>query len=87
LATGLASQDVNLLLPGTIYGDRVNNVDMRFAKVLRFGTMRTSINFDLANILNANYTQAITQAYGPRWQYPVSIMDGRLFRFGAQFDF
>ena len=65
----------------------IQQLDMRFAKVFRFGSMRTSINFDLANILNGNYTQAITQAYGPRWQYPVSIMDGRLFRMGAQFDF
>ena len=36
----------------------------------------TSLSMDLANVLNANYSQAITQAYGARWPYPVSIMDG-----------
>ena len=42
----------------------IQQLDMRFSKIFRFGTTRTAINFDLANILNANYTQAITQAYG-----------------------
>jgi hypothetical protein len=78
---------VNVMPAGKQYVKHIQQLDMRFAKIFRFGTTRTSINFDLANILNANYTQVITQAYGPRWQYPVSIMDGRLFRFGAQFDF
>ena len=78
---------VNVLPAGQEYVKHIQQLDMRFAKVFRFGTTRTSINFDLANILNANYTQAITQAYGPKWQYPVSIMDGRLFRMGAQVDF
>ena len=40
LAPGLATQDVDLLLPGAVYGDRINAVDMRFAKVLRFGMQR-----------------------------------------------
>jgi hypothetical protein len=78
---------VNVMPAGQQYVKHIQQLDMRFAKVFRFGTTRTSINFDLANILNANYTQVIVQAYGPRWQYPASIMDGRLFRFGAQFDF
>ena len=42
---------------------------------------------DLANALNANFSQAITQAYGARWTYPASIMDGRLVKLSAQFDF
>ena len=41
LATGLATQDVDLLLPGAVYGDRINVVDMRFAKVLRFGKYKS----------------------------------------------
>src|SRR5436190_17810082 len=40
LAAGLATQDVDLLLPGAVYGDRVNAVDMRFAKGLKFGRLK-----------------------------------------------
>ena len=43
-----------MLLPGQLYGDRVNQVDMRFAKVLRFGRTRTLVGLDLYNLFNAN---------------------------------
>ena len=52
LADGTTS--VNLLLPGQLYGDRVNQVDMRFAKILRFGRTRTLVWLDLYNLFNAN---------------------------------
>ena len=29
---------VNLVEPGTLYGARQNNIDMRIAKIIRFGT-------------------------------------------------
>jgi hypothetical protein len=37
LTPGLAFQTVDLTLPGDVYPDRVNSVDLRVAKVLRFG--------------------------------------------------
>ena len=37
--TGLPTQNrsINILLPGELYAERINQVDMRAAKVLRFG--------------------------------------------------
>ena len=40
--------------PGTEYGAWLNQLDLRFAKIIRFGATRTTINFDLYNALNAN---------------------------------
>ena len=37
LATGLAFQTVDLTLPGHVYPDRINSLDLRVAKILRFG--------------------------------------------------
>ena len=37
LRAGLAQQSVDLLRPGAVYGDRINVLDLRLAKVLRFG--------------------------------------------------
>ena len=37
LPGGAATQTVNLVKPGEVYGPRINAVDMRFAKILRFG--------------------------------------------------
>ena len=35
---------VNLLEPGSSYGDRINQLDFRFAKILRFGGSRTMLS-------------------------------------------
>ena len=37
---------VNVIEPGTEYGPGLNQVDLRFGKILRFGATRTTINFD-----------------------------------------
>jgi hypothetical protein len=43
LAPEQAFQPVNLLLPGHLYGDRINAVDLREGKILRFG--RTGLRY------------------------------------------
>src|SRR5262249_31448812 len=51
---GVANVTVNIVTPGSLYGDRVNQLDLRFSKVLRFGGTRTKLSLDLYNSLNAN---------------------------------
>jgi hypothetical protein len=41
---------VNLIQPGTLYGDRVNEIDLRIAKILRVGRTRTNVGLDIYNI-------------------------------------
>jgi hypothetical protein len=92
LATGLATQDVDLLLPGAVYGDRINNVDMRFAKVVRFGRYRANVGMDLYNVLNANTPTAYETVYDPatngaKWMQPTAVLLPRFARFNVQVDF
>jgi Carboxypeptidase regulatory-like domain len=92
LAPGLAQQDVNLVLPGEVYGDRINVVDMRFAKVLRFGKTRTNIGMDLYNLFNANTPTTYETVYDPatngaRWMQPTAVLLPRFMRFNVQVDF
>src|SRR5262249_10337529 len=54
LAGNTPNVTVNLIAPGTLYGDRVNELDLRLAKVLKFGRTRTNVGFDIFNVLNAN---------------------------------
>jgi hypothetical protein len=81
------SRLVNVVAPGTEYVEHIKQLDLRLTKILRFGRTRTMLNVDLANLLNANYSQLIVLNYGPRWLAPTSIMDARLVKVGAQVDF
>ena len=38
---------INLVSPGQVWGDRVNALDLRFAKILRFGRTRNTIGIDV----------------------------------------
>jgi hypothetical protein len=46
-----ANVTINLLPPGTAYGDRLNQLDFRVAKLLRFGRAKTMVGLDLYNAL------------------------------------
>jgi carboxypeptidase family protein len=78
---------VNVVPPGQEFVKHIQQLDLRLSKILRLGKTRAALNVDFANMFNANYTQAITTAYGSRWLGPVSIMDPRLIKLSAQFDF
>jgi len=43
-------------------------------------------NLDIYNILNSNPVRAVNTAYAS-WLVPTSILDPRLFKISAQFDF
>ena len=65
---------MNLVQPGTMYGDRVNEIDLRFAKILRFGRTRTNVGFDIYNIINASPVLTYNQNYVPggNWLVPTA---------------
>lgn len=92
LRAGLATQSVELVAPGALYGDRINVLDMRFAKVLKFSRRRLTVGFDLYNLFNANAGTAFETVYDPvtngaRWMQPTAVLNPRAARFNAQFEF
>ena len=48
LTPGLAQQTVNLLLQGHDFPDRLNSLDVRFGKILKFGGTRANVAIDSA---------------------------------------
>jgi hypothetical protein len=86
LSGNAANVTVNILQPGQEYGERSNQLDLRFAKVLRFGGSRTNVGIDLYNALNANPITAYNQTFGARWLVPQTIMPARFLKFSAQVD-
>ena len=69
LSGGFTNTMINLIAPGTMYGDRINQLDLRFGRVLTFGKMRTVLNVDLYNALNANPVLAENSNY-QLWRQP-----------------
>jgi hypothetical protein len=86
LSANAQNVTINLLLPGDIYGDRVNQFDLRLGKTIRLGARRAMVNLDIYNVLNANPVMQENGAYAV-WRTPQRIMDARLFKISGQFDF
>ena len=83
---------VNLIEPGTLYGERVNQVDMRFAKVLRFGRTRSTVGIDVYNLANSSAVLTYNQTFIPNqavstWLRPNSVLQARFMKISAQVDF
>jgi len=89
LSGGAANIRVNLVEPGTLYGDRINQLDLRIAKILTFGHTRTQIALDLYNAMNTDTPTTYNQTFVPRgqWLTPTSVLTARFAKIGVQFDF
>jgi hypothetical protein len=87
LAAGAnATTTVQLVEPGTMYGDRLNQFDVRIAKTFRMGVKRIQPQFNVFNLLNAGPVLGYNNTYGPLWQNPTAVLLGRMFKFGLQVD-
>jgi hypothetical protein len=92
-ATSFAT--VNLAAPGTVWGDRVNEVDLRLAKILRFNKTRTNVGVDIYNLFNSDAILTYNQTFSPTvnpgqpgaWLTPLSLLSPRFVKFSVQFDF
>jgi len=84
-----ATVPIDLIAPGERWGDRVNEVDLRFAKVLRFGGTRTHVGIDIFNILNSDAILTYNQTFAPggAWLAPQSVLTPRFVKVSAQIDF
>ena len=91
LSNGAPNVTVNLIAPGSAYGDRVNDVSIRVARVIRAGRTRINLGIDVYNLLNS----APVLDYNPRfipggtgsWTTPVAVLQPRYAKLSAQVDF
>ena len=77
-------------------GERRTQVDMRFAKILRFGQTRTDIGVDVGNLLNTNYVTGWEDTYqysignsgqGGSWNNPTAVYTPRFVRLNLTVNF
>ena len=91
LSNNAPNVTVNLIAPGSLYGDRVNETSIRVAKILRFGRTRTNLGLDINNIFNAapilNYNESFVPGEAGPWLTPSSILQPRYLKVSAQVEF
>jgi hypothetical protein len=64
-------------------------LDLRIAKILRYGGMRTQVGVDIYNLLNADTVTNYNYGFVPNgtWLRPTTIVPARYARIGVQVDF
>ena len=86
LAGGAGTAEVHLIAPGTLFADRLNQLDVRISKIFRLDAGReVRLMLDAYNLLNDDAPLAVNDTYGSQWQVPESILLARFVKFGAQF--
>jgi hypothetical protein len=83
----LAQQNVNVIEPGTFYGDRLNQIDLRLTKIVNVGRGRVDLNVDFYNAFNSDAVIAEIGAFGPAWRRPLTVIQPRFVKFAARWDF
>jgi len=91
LSGNVQTLQIDLLQPLSQYFDyRINQLDLRLSKIFRSGGRKFQVNADVYNAMNGSYALWTNNNYGTNgatWLRPTSTFDGRLVKFGAQFDF
>ncbi len=97
LSGGVRTLAVPIISPGTMFGDRRNQLDIRFSRNFRMsGAKKLQVNMDVFNITNSSAITAVNTTYNPStttWLQPAGIAGasgiivGRFIKFGAQFNF
>ncbi len=77
---------MNLIEPGTLYGDRIYQLDLAVAKILRFGRTRVRVAADIFNALNNDAVLLENDSFG-RFRQPTEILLARFVKMSFQVDF
>ena len=88
LSGGASNVTVNLIAPGSLYGDRINQLDTRVAKVVKIGRTRTRGALDVYNVANASTVLTYNNTFVPggSWLQPLTVLTPRMFRLSAEID-
>jgi hypothetical protein len=79
--------NVNLVQPGTQWGDRLNQIDLRFTKILKVKAGSIDLDLDLYNAFNSDAVIAELGTFGPVWRLPLTVIQPRFVKFQVRYDF
>ena len=77
---------MNVVAPGEAFGERLNQLDLRFGKIVRIGQRRATLSLDIYNATNSDTILTFNNNYAALWR-PNSILQARFFKGSVQVDF
>jgi hypothetical protein len=86
LSGGAANVVLGIIEPGTMYGERMNQIDVRVGKIFRVRNLRLTPSVDIYNLLNANPVLTENQAYAS-FRRPQNILAPRFLELVMKVDF
>jgi carboxypeptidase family protein len=89
LSGNAANATVNLVAPGTMYGDRLNEINGRVSKSFTYRGSRTVVGLEIYNMLNSSAVLTYNNTFVPggSWLQPLTILTPRVFKFTAEIIF
>lgn len=83
-----ATAVINLINPVEFYQEpRIQQIDLRFSRIFRRGTMRVQPEFDVYNLLNANPVLAMVTRFGSAWRNATTVLSPRVLKLGVKVEF
>lgn len=82
-----SSVTIPLIQPGTKFLPRMNQLDVRFGKVVRVGRVRLRGQFDIFNATNSSSILDVVETFGPDLDRVSQILPGRVFGLSMRLDF
>jgi hypothetical protein len=77
---------VNVIPPGTVYGDRLNQLDLRLGKNFTVQRYKLNASVDFYNLLNSDAVLNENSSFTV-WRRPLSLVKPRFLKFSAQLNF
>jgi hypothetical protein len=86
-----STKTLNIIAPGSIYGDNLNQLDLRASRRFKLNRVTFKLDADLYNVFNSNWAYRLNNAFSlaatSQWLRPIDVLQGRLFKLGGHFTF
>jgi hypothetical protein len=92
LAAGAnARKTIELIEPGTLYGKRLNQFDVRMGKLVTVGRYRLRGDVNVYNLFNSDYTPTVNTTFSTaatsQYLRATNVLQGRTIKLSGQIDF
>ena len=86
LSGNTANITLDIVPPGSVFEDRIKEVNLRVGKIVRFARRSVAFNLDLYNLTNSDAATAWNWNWAS-WFVSTTVIQARFVKFSMQVDF